>query len=178
MTAKLCMCWIWRTSAWWFLIRPASRRSPSLGVGRMPFGLALSPDGKQALRLQRGNVQLLVVPGYDAKEPARHRPHIPGVWIPLEGSRSGRRRGGQADCRFGRSQRSGVQFALCDRCEKPFRPKVLDRIRTGLPIGDQVVGGSSPGAVVAGKKKIFVSNATQDSITVIDARSGKLDRMH
>ena len=42
---------------------------------------------------------------------------------------------------------------------------MLDRIRTGLPIGGPVVGGSSPGAVVAGKKKIFVSNATQDSIS-------------
>ena len=36
------------------------------------------------------------------------------------------------------------------------------------------MAGSSPGAVVAGKKKIFVSNATQDSITVIDARNGSV----
>ena len=35
----------------------------------------------------------------------------------------------------------------------PSQPKVVDKIRTGLPVGDEVVGGSSPGAVVAGKKK-------------------------
>ena len=56
----------------------------------------------------------------------------------------------------------------------PREPRVTARIQTGLPVGDKSVGGSSPGAVVAGRKYVFVSNAAQDSITIVDARSNRV----
>jgi hypothetical protein len=58
----------------------------------------------------------------------------------------------------------------------PAQPKVIAKIKTGIQVGDRSVGGSSPGAVVAGGDRVFVSNATQDSITIINARSNQVER--
>ena len=43
-------------------------------------------------------------------------------------------------------------------------------------MGEKSVGGSSPGDVVAGKKYVFVSNAAQDSITILDARTNQVKK--
>ena len=52
---------------------------------------------------------------------------------------------------------------------RPSKPRVKAKVPTGTPVGPDSVGGSSPGAVAAGREKIFVSNANQDSVTVLDA---------
>ena len=51
------------------------------------------------------------------------------------------------------------------------------RLKTGYLVGaerdgQRTIGGSSPGGVVAGRRWIYVSNATNDTITVVDAASG------
>jgi hypothetical protein len=58
----------------------------------------------------------------------------------------------------------------------PAQPRVLAKVRTGIPVGERSVGGSSPGDVVAGKKDVFVSNASQDTITILDARTNKVKK--
>jgi YVTN family beta-propeller protein len=40
--------------------------------------------------------------------------------------------------------------------------------------GLEVVGGSSPNSIAAGKQQVFVSNATNDNISVLDPRTGKV----
>lgn len=50
-------------------------------------------------------------------------------------------------------------------------PKIEASIRTGVPFGDKSHGGSSPSGIVATPDRVFVSNAHNDSITVIDAKS-------
>jgi YVTN family beta-propeller protein len=54
--------------------------------------------------------------------------------------------------------------------------RVTARLKTGYLVGVNrddlaTVGGASPGAVVAGGRFIYVANATNDTITVIDAAS-------
>ena len=51
----------------------------------------------------------------------------------------------------------------------PAAPKVLQFVRTGEPFGPRSHGGSSPSGVVADAQSIYVSNANQDSVTIIDA---------
>ena len=58
----------------------------------------------------------------------------------------------------------------------PAQPKVVAKVKTGVQVGDKSVGGSSPGAVVAGRDKVFVSNANQDSITILDAHSNQVEK--
>ena len=47
-------------------------------------------------------------------------------------------------------------------------------IRTGLPFGGAINGGSSPSGVVATADRVFVSNGHNDSITVIDRKSNAI----
>jgi hypothetical protein len=58
----------------------------------------------------------------------------------------------------------------------PAHPNVTAKIKTGIQVGDKSVGGSSPGAVVAGRDRVFVSNATQDSVTIVNARSNRVEK--
>ena len=44
-------------------------------------------------------------------------------------------------------------------------------IRTGVPFGENSLGGSSPSGVVVTDDRVFVSNSGNDSITVIDPKT-------
>ena len=57
--------------------------------------------------------------------------------------------------------------------ENPSAPRVDAFVRTGLPFGKGSDGGSSPSGVIATAERIFVSNGTNDSITVIDAKTNQ-----
>jgi hypothetical protein len=51
---------------------------------------------------------------------------------------------------------------------------VVQRIKTGYLVGvdrDDIttVGGASPGALVAGRERVYVANATNDTISIIDS---------
>ncbi len=159
----------------------------SVGVGRMPFALALSPDGKRAYVSNVGMFQYSLVPGVTVAG-------SPGVG-PYLAAPNDRKQSGLDFPAFGFPSREAEQGALVEGTKipglgdpnalesnsvwvidvsNPASPRVAAKIRTGLPVGDRSFGGSSPGGVVAGRKRIFVSNASQDSITIIDARSNRV----
>src|SRR5204863_9096303 len=58
--------------------------------------------------------------------------------------------------------------------EEPAAPRVDAVIRTGKPFGDGSDGGSSPSAVITAADRVFVSNAHNDSITVIDPKTRRV----
>ena len=58
---------------------------------------------------------------------------------------------------------------------EPAKPKLVTFIRTGLPFGEKSNGGSSPSGVVATADRVFVSNAVNDSISIIDAKTNKVE---
>ena len=147
----------------------------SLAVGRMPFGLALSPDGKRAYVSNVGTFRYSLVPSYDAKHARDTGIAFPAFGYPSKEAEEGAAVEGKQIAGLGGPNVPESNSLYVIDVRDPSDPKVLDRIRTGLPIGGQSIGGSSPGAVVAGKRKIFVSNATQDSISVIDARSREVE---
>ena len=147
----------------------------SIAVGRMPFGLALSRDGKRVYVSNVGTFSYTLVPGYDAKNARDTGITFPAFGYPSKEAEEGAAVEGKQIAGLGDPNVPESNSLYVIDVRVPSSPKVLDRIRTGLPIGGLIVAGSSPGAVVAGKRKIFVSNATQDSISVIDARSGKVE---
>jgi hypothetical protein len=147
----------------------------SLEVGRMPFGLALSPDGKRVYVSNVGTFKYSLVPSYDAKQARDTGITFPAFGYPSKEAEEGAVVEGKQIPGLGDPNVLESNSLFVIDVEDPSEPRVLERIRTGLPIGGQIVGGSSPGAVVAGKKKIFVSNATQDSIGVIDVRRGEVE---
>ena len=124
----------------------------SLPVGRMPFGLDLSRDGKRAYVSNVGMFQYSLVPDYDPKRSQAHRVGFPRIRfsLPPEATRAQLWKASRLPAWEDPNIPDSNSVFVID-VHDPAHPKVLAKIRTGIPVGDRSVGGSSPGAVVAGK---------------------------
>lgn len=148
----------------------------SIKTGRQPFGLSVSPDKKTAFianvgmydypllpDLTSNNYDSLLIPiqpyGNDTKESINgytwHGRKIPGVGSPLA------------------PEAMSVYTIDLDN------NKVIDRFKTGYQIGQmvegaEVVGGASPNSIAVGTRYAYVTNATNDNISVMDCREHKI----
>lgn len=148
----------------------------SIPVGRMPFGLAISPDGRFAYVSNVGMFQYSLVPGYDAQRPKQTGLDFPPFGFPSRQAAEGTTVDGKQIPGLGDPNVPEANSLWVIDVADPARPNVKAKIKTGIQVGDMSVGGSSPGAVVAGRDKVFVSNATQDSVTIINARSNQVEK--
>jgi DNA-binding beta-propeller fold protein YncE len=144
-----------------------------VGVGRLPFAVAVSPGGDKVYVSNVGTYQYSVIPGFDKARAGEtgldFPPYATGQYQASRGtSFQGKQVPGLGDPNVPESNSVFVLDA------KSSTPTVLARIRTGLAIGNQSVGGSSPGAVVAGHDRVYVSNSAQDSISILDVRRDRL----
>ncbi len=154
-----------------------SRRiASSTRVGLMPFGLALSADGRSAYVTNIGMFTYSLIPGLNPKNPKDTGLNFPPYGFPSQEATSGVTIDGRHIPGVGDPNGPGSNSVWALDISNPSHPEVKAELRTGIPVGPKSVGGSSPGAVVAGRKSIFVSNATQDSIVEIDARTLRLKR--
>jgi len=150
----------------------------SLRLGRLPFAIALSADGRKAYVTNIGMFEYLPVPGADSKQPVETGLPFPAFGFPSSESRTGARRQtargpvdvpGLGDPNVSESN----SLAVVD-LSNPAAPRLEALIRTGLPFGADTAGGSSPSGVAAGGDSVFVSNGHNDSITVVDARTNQI----
>ncbi len=148
----------------------------SIPVGRMPFGLALSPDGKFAYVSNVGMFNYTLVPGYDANRIKETGLDFPPFGFPSKEAAEGATVQGKAIPGLGDPNVPEANSLWVIDAADPAQPKMLAKVKTGVQVGDKSVGGSSPGAVVAGRDKVFVSNANQDSITILDAHSNQVEK--
>jgi DNA-binding beta-propeller fold protein YncE len=148
----------------------------SIKVGRQPFGLTLSPDKKLAFVANVGMYEYPLITGatpenYDSLL-ISHHPYgdnteesingtvvegrqIPGVGSPLHPD--------------------AMSVFVIDLATN----KVTDKFKTGHQIGQmieeaEVVGGASPNSIAVGSQNAYVSNATNDNISVIDYKNHKI----
>lgn len=148
----------------------------SIKTGRQPFGLALSPDHKTVFEANVGmydypllpdltekNFDSLLLPfhpyGNDTRESREgyiwHNRKIPGVGDPL------------------------APEAMSVYAIDLATNRVTDRFKPGHQIGQlvegaEVVGGASPNSLAVGSQFVYVSNATNDNISVIDYRNHQI----
>jgi DNA-binding beta-propeller fold protein YncE len=148
----------------------------SVPVGRMPFGLALSPNEKHAYVSNVGMFQYSLVPGYDPKNPQMTGLEFPAFGFPSPEAEKGAMVEGRQIPGLGDPNVPESNSVFVIDVHDPAQPSVVAKVRTGIPVGERSVGGSSPGDVVAGKKYVFVSNAAQDSITILDARTNQVNK--
>ncbi len=142
----------------------------SIPTGRLPFGLALSPDHRQAFVANVGmyayplmpditpqNYDSMLLPwhpyGNDTKESINgftwNGRKVPGLGSP------------------------NAPEAMSVYVIELSNNKVTDRFKTGFLVGEMiedaaVVGGSSPNSLAVGSKYAYVTNATNDNISIID----------
>lgn len=149
------------------------RVASSLRVGRMPFAVALSPDGKRAFVTNVGMFEYKPLPGADPKRPRETGLGFPAFGFPSPESRDGVRRPDAAGVMIdvpglGDPNVPESNSVTLINVEDPANPKIETFLRTGLPFGEKSLGGSSPSGVLVTKDRVYVSNAHNDTITVID----------
>jgi DNA-binding beta-propeller fold protein YncE len=155
----------------------ASRKMiASTQVGLMPFGLALSADGQRAYVSNVGTYTYSLIPGLDPKDAKDTGIDFPAFGVPSKAAEDGAEVEGRHIPGLGNPNGPGSNSVWVLDVATPSKPALQAMIPTGFPVGAKSVGGSSPAAVVAGRRAIFVSNASQDSITEIDARTLRVKR--
>lgn len=148
----------------------------SIAVGRQPFGLALSPDRKTAFVANAGMYAYPLVEGMDSVNynsmminwhpyPDQSEASVNGTVI------DGRKIPGVGSPH----STDAMSVFLIDLATS----KVTARLKTGHQVGQliegaEVVGGSSPNSIAVGSRFAYVSNATNDNISVIDYKNGKI----
>jgi len=147
----------------------------SVRVGRLPFALALAPDAKRVYVANLGMFAYQPIPGIDPRRIRETGLPFPAFGFPSADAMHGARRetpSGPVDVPGLGDPNVPESNSLCIINVEDFRhPKVERFIRTGVPFGEKSCGGSSPSGVLAVEGRVFVSNAHNDSVTVIDSRT-------
>ncbi len=153
----------------------------SIPAGRQPFGLALSTDKKTAFVANVGLYVYPKVPGVTKKNKDTMMLQFPPYGALTKEARDGVEAEGQ--------HIPGLGDPMSDEAMSVWTVdlatnKVVSRLKTGVQIGEmieeaeigpaEVVGGASPNSVAVGSKFAYVSNASNDNLSIIDYRAGKI----
>jgi len=151
----------------------------SVKVGRLPFAVALSPDHKRLYVTNVGMFEYQAIPGADPADARGTGLEFPAFGFPSADAANGAKRPtarGPVDVPGlgDPNVRESNSLAVVD-VSNPTAPKVETYVRTGVPFGGNSHGGSNPSGVVATAEHVYVSNAGNDSVTVIDARTNAVE---
>ncbi len=148
----------------------------SIPVGRFPLGLDISPDGKMAYVANTGIYDYPLVPGLTPTNIEEKGLDFPPYGFPSKEAEEGI----QTDSMFIPGLGSPfVPEAVSVWTVDLVSSTVISKEKTGYRMGElveglEVVGGASPNSIAAGKDKVFVTNATNDNISVLDPKTGKI----
>ncbi|AEI50363.1 phosphoesterase [Runella slithyformis DSM 19594] len=148
----------------------------SIPVGRQPFGLSLSPDKKYAFVANVGLYEYPLVPGVTPKNKDTMMLKFPPYGTFTKESIEGVEAEGRKIPGLGSPL---VPEAMSVWMIDLMTNKVSGKFKTGNQIGEmieeaEIVGGASPNSVAVGKRFAYVSNATNDNISVIDCQTRKI----
>jgi YVTN family beta-propeller protein len=146
----------------------------SVRVGRNPFAVRLAPDEKTAWVSNVGMFEYPLVPGVTPETREKAGLPFPAYGVPSKEAEDGVDVNGVRVPGLGSPNHPdamsvfGVDLGT---------GRVVRRIKTGYLVGvdrDDIttVGGASPGALVVGRARVYVANATNDTISVLDRDSG------
>ncbi len=148
----------------------------SIPSGRQPFGLAISPDGKYAFIANVGVYDYPLVKGMT-------KSNKDSMMIPYHP--------------YGNNTKESINGIIIDNKMIPglgspnadeamsvfvvdlFANTVISKFKTGYLVGEmieeiEVVGGASPNSIVVGNQFAYVTNATNDNISIIDYKNKKI----
>ena len=148
----------------------------STPTGRIPFGITLSPDHRFAFIANVGMYAYPLVKGTTPENlQSQYIPHHP-YGNDTKESREGTRVAGKEIPGLGdpRADEAMSVYQIDLRTNQN-----VQIYKPGFQIGEmveemEVVGGSSPNSIAVGSQYVYVSNATNDNIAVIDYRSKKI----
>ena len=148
----------------------------SVKTGRQPFGLAISPDKKTAFVANVGMYDYPLIPDITPQ-------NYDSMLLPIQPYGNNTKESINGYVLNGRKI-PGVGSPLAPEAMSVYtidldNNKVMDRFKTGYQVGQmvegaQVTGGASPNSIGVGNRYAYVTNATNDNISVIDYREHKI----
>lgn len=147
-----------------------------VGVGRFPFGVGISPDESYAYVANVGIFDYPLVPGVKPDDKQEKGLDFPPYGHPSKEAEEGNTINGRRIPGLGSPH---VPEAVSVWAVNLRTGEVTAKLKTGYQIGQRVegleiVGGASPNSIAAGREFVYVTNATNDNISVIDAAAGKI----
>jgi DNA-binding beta-propeller fold protein YncE len=148
----------------------------SIKTGRQPFGLSLSPDKKIAFVANVGMYDYPLLPDLTPK-------NYDSLLMPIQPYGNDTKESIEGYTWKGRKI-PGVGSPLAPEAMSVYTidlttNKVMDRFKTGYQVGQmvegaEVVGGASPNSIAVGNKYAYVTNATNDNISILDYHAHKI----
>jgi len=144
----------------------------SVPVGRYPFGICLSPDEKKAYVANVGMFEYSYIKENKEKDSKIKPISYPAFGYGSKEMQTGIQNDTIAIQGLGELNSIDAFSIFTINIEDSLQPKVIAKIKTGHLVGALVegipaVGGSSPNSIVATDDYVFVSNGTNDNISVI-----------
>jgi YVTN family beta-propeller protein len=145
-------------------------------TGRYPFGITLSPDEKRVYVANVGMFEYELIKGIDHNNLKETALAFPPFAYNSEEARDGIKNDTIEIPGLGDPNVPESLSVWTIDISNITKPKVVAKIKTGVLVGELIegipaVGGASPNSVVATEKYVFVSNGSNDNISVIDIRS-------
>ena len=148
----------------------------SIPAGRQPFGLSLSADKQTAFVANVGVYSYPLVNGmtkenYDSMM-ISHHPYGDNTKESINGTEIEGKKIPGVGSPHSPEAMSVFTIDLTTN-------KVVDKFKTGFQIGEmieeaEVVGGASPNSIAVGKQFAYITNATNDNISIIDYKKHKI----
>jgi len=155
------------------------RVAATIGVGRYPFGIALSQDEKRVYVANVGMFAYQTIDSIEAKNDHGRALKFPPFAYGSREMKEGVTLGGVKVPGTGDPNVPESFSVWSVSVDNAAHPQIVARVKTGTLVGDKVegipaVGGSSPNSIVATSKYVFVSNGNNDNISVIDTRNNRI----
>jgi YVTN family beta-propeller protein len=147
----------------------------SVGVGRYPFGITLSPDGRHAYVANVGVFAYKPVASLDPNHMNETALKYPPFAYMSREMVNGIDNDSMKVPGLGDPNVPESFSVWTIDVAQSTKPVVTAKVKTGFLVGEMVegvpaVGGASPNSVVATDRYVFVSNGNNDCVSVIDVR--------
>ncbi len=145
----------------------------SAKTGRYPFGVILSRDGQKVYVANVGMFEYSKIGNIEEKKDYKKALDFPAFGFGSKEMEKGTRINSLNVPGLGDPNVPESFSVWSFSVKNPAIPEILAKIKTGVLVGETIegipsVGGSSPNSLAATDQYVFVSNGTNDNISVID----------
>jgi YVTN family beta-propeller protein len=145
----------------------------SAKTGRYPFGVILSPDQQKVYVANVGMFEYSKIGNIEAKKDIKKALDFPPFGFGTEDMKKGTRIDSLDIPGLGDPNVPETFSVWSFSVKNPASPMTLAKIKTGFLVGEMIegipaVGGASPNSLAVTDQYVFVSNGTNDNISVID----------
>jgi YVTN family beta-propeller protein len=147
-------------------------------TGRYPFGIALSPDEKTVYVANVGMFEYSYIKSLDRNRLNETALKFPAFAYGSEEMKKGIENDSVLVDGLG-DPNVPESFSVWGYSVSAPQPEVISKIKTGILVGEEIdgipaVGGSSPNSLVATDDYVFVSNGSNDNISVIGVKEQRV----